>query len=91
MDKITRSFIVRIALLLFVSFCFLTIIRLQFKNNDINADKARKSEQIIEAADELEKLERLHEKPVDDEYVEEAARYEYGYRYPGEIVFYNDN
>lgn len=90
MDKITRSFIVRIALLLFVSFCFLTIIRLQFKNNDINADKARKSEQIIEAADELEKLERLHEKPF-DEYAEEAARNELDYRYPGEIVFYNDN
>lgn len=89
-NKITRSFIVRIALLLFVSFCFLTIIRLQFKNNDIKADIARKNEQIIEATDELEKQKRLDEKPF-DEYAEEIARNEYGYRYPGEIVFYNDN
>lgn len=91
MNKITRSFIVRIALLLFVSFCFLTIIRLQFKINDLKADKARMNEQIIEAEDEREEMKRLAEKPYDDAYVEEVARKECGYRDPGEIVFYNDN
>ena len=91
MNKITRSFIVRIALLLFVSFCFLTIIRLQFKINDLKADKARMNEQIIEAEDEREEMKRLAEKPFDDAYVEEVARKECGYCDPEEIVFYNDN
>ena len=91
MNKITRSFIVRIALLLFVSFCFLTIIRLQFKINDLKADKALMNEQILEAEDEREKMKRLAEKPFDDAYVEEVARNELDYRDPGEIVFYNDN
>ena len=90
MNKITGSFIVRIALLLFVSFCFLTIIRLQFKINDLKADKARMNEQIIEAEDEREEMKRLAEKPF-DEYVEEVARKERGYCDPEEIVFYNDN
>ena len=91
MNKITRSFIVRIASLLFVSFCFVTIIRLQFDNNDVKADLARMNEQIIEAEDELEELKRLAEKPFNDEYVEEVARNELDLRDPGEIVFYNDN
>lgn len=91
MNKITRSFIARIALLLFVSFCFLTIIRLQFKINDLKADKARMNEQILEDEDELEKTKRLAEKTFNDEYVEEVARNELDLRDPGEIVFYNDN
>ena len=91
MNKITRSFIARIASLLFVSFCFLTIISLQFDNNDVKADISRMNEQILEAEDELEELKRLAEKPFDDAYVEEVARNELDYRDPGEIVFYNDN
>lgn len=91
MNKITRSFIVRIASLFFVSFCFLTIISLQFDNNDVKADIARMNEQILEAEDELEEMKRLAEKPFDDAYVEEVARNELDYRDPGEIVFYNDN
>ena len=91
MNKITGSFIVRIALLLFVSFCFLTIIRLQFYNNDVKADIARMNEQILEAEDEREKMKRLAEKPFDDAYVEKVARKEYGYCDPEEYVFYNDN
>ena len=91
MNKITRSFIVRIALLLFVSFCFLTIIRLQFDNNDVKADIARMNEQILEAEDEREEMKRLAEKPFDDAYVEEVARKECGYCDPEEYVFYNDN
>ena len=90
MNKITGSFIVRIAWLLFVSFCFLTIIRLQFDNNDVKADIARMNEQILEAEDEREEMKRLAEKPF-DEYVEEVARKEYGYCDPEEYVFYNDN
>ena len=90
MNKITGSFIVRIAWLLFVSFCFLTIIRLQFDNNDVKADIARMNEQILEAEDEREEMKRLAEKPF-DEYVEEVARKDCGYCDPEEIVFYNDN
>lgn len=91
MNKITRSFIVRVASLLFVAFCFFTIIRLQFENNDVKADIADMNAQILEAEDELEELKRLAEKPFDDAYVEEVARDKLDYRDPGEIVFYNDN
>lgn len=91
MNKITQSFIVRIALLLFVSFYFLTIIWRQFKINYFKAEIARMNEQILEAEDELEEMKRLAEKPFDDAYVEEVARNELDYRDPGEIVFYNDN
>ena len=91
MNQVARSFVVRIASLLFVSFCFLTIIRLQFKNNEIKAEINDMKEQIIAAENEREESSRLAEMPVDDAYVENVARKELGYRYPGELVFYNDN
>ncbi len=91
MNRVTRSFIVRVASLLFVSFCFLTIIRLQFENNDVKNDIDDMNAQILEAENELEELRRLAEQPFDDAYVEEVARKDLDYRDPGEIVFYNDN
>lgn len=91
MNQVARSFVVRIASLLFVSFCFLTIIRLQFKNNEIKAEINDMKEQIIAAENEREESSRLAEMPVDDAYVENVAREELDFRDPGEIVFYNDN
>ena len=90
MNQVARSFVVRIASLLFVSFCFLTIISLQFKNNEIKAEINDMKEQIIAAENEREESSRLAEMSVDDAYVENVAK-EHGYRYPSELVFYNDN
>ena len=91
MNQVARSFVVRIASLLFVSFCFLTIISLQFKNNEIKAEINDMKEQIIAADNEREESSRLVKMPVDDAYVENVARKELGYRNPGEHVFYNDH
>ncbi len=91
MNKITRSFIVRIASLLFVAFCFLSIIRLQFKNNEVKAQIEDMSQQIAVESDACEELKRLKEQPFDDAYIEQVAREELDYRDPGEIIFYNDN
>lgn len=91
MNRVTRSFVVRIASLLFVSFCFLTIIKLQFDNNEVKGEIDDMNEQILQAENELEELRRLAEKPFDDAYVEGVARKELDFRDPGEIVFYNDN
>jgi len=91
MNQVTKSFIVRLATLLFVSFCFLTIIRLQFENNEIKGNIDDVSAQCLEAENELEELRRLAEQPFDEAYIENVAREELDYRDPGEIVFYNDN
>ena len=91
MNKVTRSFVVRCAALMFVAFCFFTIIRLQFKNNEVSGEIDELNVQIAEAEQNLAELKRQAEEPVDDEYIEDVARQELDLRHPDEFVFYNDN
>lgn len=91
MNKVTRSFVVRCAALLFIVFCFFTIIRLQFKNNDVKGEINDVYAQIQKAEEELAELNRQAEEPFDDKYVEGIAREELDLRHPEEFVFYNDN
>lgn len=91
MNKVTKSFVVRCAAILFVVFCFFTIIRLQFKNNDVAGEINDLNEQILEAEQNLAELKRQAEEPIDEEYIEEIARQELDLRHPDEFVFYNDN
>lgn len=91
MNKVTRSFVVRCAALMFVVFCFFTIIRLQFKNNEIKSDIDGLNAQLEQAEENLAELKRRAEEPMDEEYIEEVAREELDLRYPDEFIFYNDN
>ena len=91
MNKVTRSFVVRCAALMFVAFCFFTIIRLQFKNNEVAGDINKLNEQIAEAEQKLDELKRQAEEPIDEDYIEDVARQELDLRHPDEFVFYNDN
>ena len=91
MNKVTRSFVVRCAALLFVVFCFFTIIRLQFKNNDVKNEINDLNAQLEQAEENLAELKRQAEEPMDDDYIEDIARQELDLRHPDEFVFYNDN
>lgn len=91
MTKITRGLVFKIAALLFVLFCIVNIVKLQFENNTIRDSLNDVSEQILDAENELEELSREVDQPFDSDYVEDVAREELNYRDPGEIVFYNDH
>lgn len=91
MTKLTGGIVFKIAALLFICFCFLNIVKLQFENNELRGDINELSGQILDAENELEDLVRRVDQPFDSEYVEDVAREELDYRDPGEILFYNDN
>ncbi len=91
MPKLTSGIVFKLAALLFICFCFLNIVKLQFENNELRGDINDISGRIINAENELEDLTRRVEQPFDSNYVEGVAREELDYRDPGEIVFYNDN
>ncbi len=91
MTRITRGLVFKIAALLFILFCFVNIVKLQFENNTLRDSLNDMSDNLIDAQNELEELTRVVDQPFDSDYVEDVAREELNYRDPGEIVFYNDH
>lgn len=90
MRRISNSVFVKLAAILFAAFCIFTIIRLQFKNNDIKSDIADLSAEYEAAEDNYEELKRQLDEPLDDQYVRDVARDKLGLRLPEEIVVYSD-
>ena len=90
MGRISRSIFVKLAAIVFAGFCIVTIVRLQFKNNDIKSDIADKSVELEAAENNNEELKRQLDESVDDQYVRDIARDKLGLRLPEEIVVYSD-
>lgn len=85
----TRSIVVRIAIILFSVFCIFTVIRIQFKINDVKSQTDDKTTQLEEAEGKLEQLEQEVEEAFDREYIIKVAKEKLGLRLPQEIIFYN--
>ncbi len=98
MRKFSESIVIKAVVVLFSIFCIVTIIKLQFENNEIQNEIGNYSEnnevsglkaELEEKQKQVEELEKELENPVDEDYVVRVARERLGLRLPPEIIFYN--
>lgn len=89
--KLTRNLFVKLAMLVFSVFCFLTIITLQLENNSMKEQAAALDSRIQEYQIYIEDLQTTLNAPMDEEYVADIAREKLGLRHPQEVVFYSDD
>jgi cell division protein FtsB len=98
MRKFSESIVIKAVVVLFSIFCIVTIIKLQFENNEIQNEIGNYSEnnevsglkaELEEKQKQVEELEKELDKPVDEDYIIRVARERLGLRLPPEIIFYN--
>lgn len=87
----TRNLFIKMAMLVFSVFCFITIITLQLENNS-KLEQAEALDTRIQAYyTYIDELQATLDAPMDEEYVADIAREKLGLRYPQEVVFYSDD
>ena len=89
--KLTRNLFVKLALLVFSVFCFVTIITLQLENNSMKEQADALDTRIQEYQAYIEDLQTTLNAPMDEKYVADIAREKLGLRHPQEVVFYSDD
>ena len=81
---------VRLAVIIVITVCLITILKLQIQFNKLNEERKVLTEQVEEYREDIEELKAEIERPFDDEYVIRVAREKLGYHLPDEIIYYND-
>ena len=81
---------VRLAVIIVIIVCLITILKLQIQFNKLNEEKKLLTAQVNEYREDIEELRAEIERPFDDEYVIRVAREKLGYHLPDEIIYYND-
>ncbi len=81
---------VRLAVIIVIIVCLITILKLQIQFNKLNEEKKLLQAQVDEYEEDIEELRAEIERPFDDEYVIRVAREKLGYHLPDEIIYYND-
>jgi len=89
--KLSRNLFVKIAVLVFSVFCFVTFITLQLENNSMRDKADSLNKKIQEYETYISDLKNALDAPMDEEYIAEIARTELGLRYPQEVIFYSDD
>lgn len=87
--KFSKSLVFKVAFIFFIVCCVLLIVKLQFENNSLQNQNSEIDQKIEEANENLEKIKRLYEDPVNNSYIEKYAKENYKMRRPDEIIFYN--
>ena len=75
---------------MFIVFCTVTIIQMQFEFNSLKEDKAKVEQQIQLYELKIDELQSRLDEEIDEEYIMRVAREKLNYRLPEEIIFYND-
>lgn len=75
---------------MFIVFCTVTIVKMQFEFNSLKEDKAEVEEQIKAYELKIDELQARLEEDFDTEYIMRIAREKLNFRLPEEIIFYND-
>lgn len=83
------NLIVKFAVLCIIVILIFAVIKIQTELNELKSKKAELVKQIEDVEDTIEEVTIRLDTPVNDEYIERAAREFLGYGKPGEIVFYN--
>lgn len=90
MKRRETSFFVKVAIFTFVVFAVITLVRLQFKANELEAqinDKTAENEALQEVLDQMENEKSSLESR---DHIVEEAQDKLNLRLPEEIIFYND-
>ena len=69
---------------------FISVINMQIELKNLREKRAELEEQIADIKDDIAETKYRLSETVDDAYIERYAREVLGYRYPNEILFYND-
>ena len=89
MKRNTNVF-VKAAVLVFIVFCTVTIVKMQFEFNTLKENKENVEAQIKAYELRIDELESRLEEQFDTAYIIRIARDKLNYRLPEEIIFYND-
>ncbi len=90
MKRPRHNIMLMAVIIFFVSFCILSIIKLNIGINEKSNEAERLSMSITERKDEIDRYENELSMPMDDEYIKDLARDKLNLRLPEEIIFYND-
>ncbi|MBE6631437.1 MAG: hypothetical protein E7623_01915 [Ruminococcaceae bacterium] len=85
------GFFVKISMIAIICVCIATIVRLEVRYNELEAEAQALKMQISAYEDEVEQLEGQLEQELDDEYVIRIAREKLNYCMPDEIMYYDNN
>lgn len=88
--KNRSNIFVKAAAVVFIVFCTVTIIQMQFEFNSLKEDKAKVEQQIKLYELKIDELQSRLDEEIDEEYIMRIAREKLNYRLPEEIIFYND-
>ena len=88
--KNRSNIFVKAAAVVFIVFCTVTIIKMQFEFNALKESKSRVEEQIKVYELKIDELQARLEEDFDTEYIMRIAREKLNFRLPEEIIFYND-
>ncbi len=88
--KNRSNIFVKAAAVVFIVFCAVTIIQMQFEFNSLKEDKAKVEEQIKAYELKIDELQSRLDEEFDTEYIMRIAREKLNYRLPDEIIYYND-
>ena len=89
MKKRTNIFL-KLAMIVFIVFALVSIIRMQFRLNALKDQAAALRAEQQEHNYRVEELQEKVDAEFDAEYIERVAREKLGLRMPGEIVYHND-
>jgi len=89
--RASKTVFIKIAILVFSVFCFITLVSLQLKNNSLQDTAQTLNAKVIDYMDYIDELEATLEAPMDEEYVADIAREKLGLRHPQEVIFYSDD
>ena len=88
--KSRSNIFVKAAAVVFIVFCAVTIIRMQFEFNALKESKTKVEEQIKVYELKIDELQARLEEDFDTEYIMRIAREKLKFRLPEEIIFYNN-
>lgn len=69
---------------------FISVINMQISLKTLREEREALEEEIADLRDDIEETTYRLSEEADAEYIERYAREKLGYRYPNEILFYND-
>ena len=88
--KKRSNIFVKAAAVVFIVFCAVTIVKMQFEFNDLKEQKAAVEEQIKGYRMRIDEYQARLEEEFDTDYIMRIAREKLNFRLPEEIIFYND-
>lgn len=69
---------------------FISVVNMQINLNTLREERAELEEALDDLRDDIQETNYRLSEETDAEYIERYAREKLGYRFPNEILFYND-